>query len=83
MSIGVRTRCVSWSAVQEEHNRIVAIVPFDRDPLIDSPDPNKHFFCNPPIFCNPSVCGGSGRLPGDIQRKDKIGKIDSRKTHCR
>jgi hypothetical protein len=37
---------VPWTTVQEEHNRIVVMVTFDRDPLVDASDAGKHFFLN-------------------------------------
>jgi hypothetical protein len=45
--IGEWTLGVPWSTVQEEHDRIVAVIPFDRDPLVDASDPDEHFFLNP------------------------------------
>lgn len=45
--IGEWTQGVPWSTVQEEHGRTVAIITFDRDPLVDASDPDKHFFLNP------------------------------------
>lgn len=33
--------------MQEEHDRIVAVIPFDCDPLVDASDPDKHFLPNP------------------------------------
>jgi hypothetical protein len=33
--------------MQEEHNRIITIIPSDRDPLVDAPDPDEHFFIDP------------------------------------
>jgi hypothetical protein len=32
--------------MQEEHDRIVAVITFDRDPLVDASDSDKHFFIN-------------------------------------
>ena len=37
-----RTQCVSWPTVQKEHDRIVAIISFDRDPLGNAPDLDEH-----------------------------------------
>jgi hypothetical protein len=45
--IGEWTQGVPWSTVQEKHDRIVAIITFDRDPLVAASDPDKHFFPNP------------------------------------
>jgi hypothetical protein len=34
-------------ASANEHDRIVAIITFDRDPLVDASDADKHLFLNP------------------------------------
>jgi hypothetical protein len=34
---------VRGTAVQEEQNRVAAIIPFDGDPLIDASNADKHF----------------------------------------
>jgi len=47
MASGEWTQGIPWSAVQEEQDRVVAIIPFDGDPLIDASDPDEHFFFHP------------------------------------
>jgi len=44
--IGEGAQGVPLSTVQEKHDRIVAIITFDRDPLIDASDPDKQFLLN-------------------------------------
>ena len=39
-----RSHRVARAAVQHKHDRVVAIVAFDRDPLFDAPYGHEHFF---------------------------------------
>jgi hypothetical protein len=73
--IGEWTQGVSWSAVQEEHDRIVAIIAFDRDPLVDASDSDKHFFLN--WLARAGVYGLHCRILG----KSRIGKTQGENRH--
>jgi hypothetical protein len=49
--------------MEKERHRIIAIIAFDGDPLIDTADANKHLFLDP-LWCANRSCHilGKGRI---------------------